>query len=69
LGGSISTGIMTSAPYTNVKGGSLVEDYAVVWYDHRIPGRCSSQLSLLEFILLFRAFNITLFADSGCPFA
>ncbi|MCI96115.1 hypothetical protein A2U01_0117414, partial [Trifolium medium] len=30
LGGSISTGIMTSAPYTNVKEGSLVEDCAVV---------------------------------------
>ncbi|MCI75877.1 hypothetical protein A2U01_0097146, partial [Trifolium medium] len=28
---------MASAPYTNVKGGSLVEDCAVVWYDHRIP--------------------------------
>ncbi|MCI86500.1 hypothetical protein A2U01_0107781, partial [Trifolium medium] len=30
LGGSISTGIMTSAPYTSVKGGSLVEECAVV---------------------------------------
>ncbi|MCI75867.1 hypothetical protein A2U01_0097136, partial [Trifolium medium] len=48
LGGSISTGIMAFAPYTNVKGGSLVEDCAVVWYDQRIPGRCSTQLSLLE---------------------
>ncbi|MCI57656.1 hypothetical protein A2U01_0078907, partial [Trifolium medium] len=28
--GSISTGIMASEPYTNVKGGSLVEDCAVV---------------------------------------
>ncbi|MCI60618.1 hypothetical protein A2U01_0081874, partial [Trifolium medium] len=29
LGGSISTGIMASAPYTKVKGGSLVDDCAV----------------------------------------
>ncbi|MCI90392.1 hypothetical protein A2U01_0111684, partial [Trifolium medium] len=62
-------GIMASAPYTNVKRGSLVEDCVVVWYDQRIPGRCSTQLSLLKFNLLFRAINITLFADSACPFA
>ncbi|MCI84046.1 hypothetical protein A2U01_0105322, partial [Trifolium medium] len=29
IGGSISIGIMASVPYTNVKGGSLVEDCAV----------------------------------------
>ncbi|MCI73662.1 hypothetical protein A2U01_0094926, partial [Trifolium medium] len=56
---------MASAPYTNVKGGSPVEGCAVVWYDQRIPGRRSTQLSFLEFNLLFRAFNITLFADSA----
>ncbi|MCI64255.1 hypothetical protein A2U01_0085513, partial [Trifolium medium] len=30
LGGSISTRIMASTPYTNVKGGSPVEDCVVV---------------------------------------
>ncbi|MCI94765.1 hypothetical protein A2U01_0116063, partial [Trifolium medium] len=65
----ISTGIMASAPYTKVKGGSLVGDCAVVWYDQRIPGRWSTQLSFLELSFLFRAFSITLFADSACPFA
>ncbi|KAK2370962.1 hypothetical protein QL285_083964 [Trifolium repens] len=69
LGGLISAGIIASVPYTMVKGASPVEDWGVVWYDHKIGKRWATHPSPLLVILLLIALKITLLADSACPLA
>lgn len=65
---SISTRNMASAPYTRVKGVSLVVKWGAVWYNHNTS--CSfptHSLSLSNFFLI--PFNITLFVDLACSIA
>ena len=62
-----STGIITSDPYTKLKGVSLVVDWGMVWYEHNILGISFDQPPFAFSSLLFRPLNRILLGNSSWP--
>ena len=64
---SISTGIIASAPYTKLKGDSLVADQGVHLQAHNTSNNSFGHLPFAPSNLLRNSTNMTLLAASTCP--